>query len=166
MRGIGVGVVALMVLAACSQGGAPSDASSAATAVTRGAAAFGTLDPRFNATASAGGAVVTSGDVGDLTAVFASVDQASQLNFSASATPNGATGADVQLVSVVAQDTGGVLKGMDAAAKRTFGDALLTAASKAWPNASISLLISDPAGASGTIIGSRPQGGQNTVFAS
>jgi hypothetical protein len=58
-----------------------------------------------------------------------------------------------------------VLKGLDATAKKSLGDAILTAASTAWPNATISLLVSDPAGGGGQIIGSRPKGGPNTVLA-
>ena len=58
----------------------------------------------------------------------------------------GARGPDVTSISVVAQDTGGLLKSLDAAGKRSLGDAILTAAGTAWPNASVSLLISDPGG--------------------
>jgi hypothetical protein len=65
---------------------------------------------------------------------------------------------------VIAQDSGGLLKGMDTAAKQSLGDAILTAAGAAWPNASVSLLVSGPTGG-GTIIGQRPKGGPNNVIA-
>jgi hypothetical protein len=42
---------------------------------------------------------------------------------------------------------------------------MLNAAAAAWPNASISLLISDASGGSGTVIGNHPKGGQNTIIA-
>ena len=45
-------------------------------------------------------------------------------------------------------------------------EAMLTAASTAWPNASVSLLVSDPSGAGGQIVGIRAAGGTNTVIVS
>ncbi len=120
----------------------------------------------FDPTQAVGQGANSSSAVGDAASVFASIQQASQLKIAASVNPPGSTGADVALVSIVAQDSGGLLKGMDSAAKRSLADALLTSASTAWPNASISLLISDPAGAGGTVIGNRPKGGPNTVIAS
>jgi len=84
----------------------------------------------------------------------------------ANSSPPGAKGGDVQTVSVNCQDTGGLLKGLDATGKRTLGEAMLTAAAEAWPNASVSLLVSDPSGASGQIIGIRTAGGANTVIVS
>ena len=44
------------------------------------------------------------------------------------------------------------------------GDTILTAAGTAWPNASVSLLVSSTVG-SGSIIGQRPKGGPNNVIA-
>jgi hypothetical protein len=93
------------------------------------------------------------------------VPQISQLRLTVNASPPNASGADVTAVSVIAQDPAGLLKSLDGAGKQTLGDAMLTAAATAWPNATISLLISDVSGGSSQIIGNRPQGGPNTVIA-
>jgi hypothetical protein len=126
------------------------------------------LDPRFNPTAAAGGGINASNALSadDITTAFKSVPQASQLKLMANSSPPGAKGADVQTISVIAQDTSGLLKTLDPTGKRAMGDALLTAAGGAWPNAAVSMLISDPAGAGGAIIGSRGPGGPNTVIVS
>ena len=87
------------------------------------------------------------------------------MRFSANASPPGASGAAVLSVSVTGTDTAGVLKSLDAAARRTLGEALLTAASTAWPNASVSLLVTDPS-SDQSLIGTRPVGGPNIVVAS
>ena len=149
-----------VVLAACGTA-APAQVPSTP------AAPAGTSEapPGVSATEAVGYSANASGAVADLNQVFASVQQASQLQLSANSSPPGATGADVQTVSIVAQDKGGLLKSLDAAGKKTLGDALLNAAAQAWPNASISLLVSGPAGA-GTIIGQHAKGAQNTVIAS
>jgi hypothetical protein len=119
-----------------------------------------------SATEAVGYSSNATGVVADLSQVFASVQQATQLQLTANATPAGATGADVQSISIVGQDKGGLLKSLDVAGKQSLGGALLTAAAAAWPNATISLLITDPAGTGGTIIGQHPQGGQNSIIAS
>jgi hypothetical protein len=121
------------------------------------------VEAHFNPTEGIGGGSLGSNAVNDVASIFASVPQASQLKISANSSPPGATGADVQTVSVVAQDTGGVLKSLDASGKQSLGDAILTSAGTAWPNATISLLVTDPSGSS--LIGSRPKGGPNTVIA-
>ena len=164
---LGVVVAAMLLVGACSPGLAPPAPASAPTleadvptAVTLGS------DPRLNPTAAVGGGVNASNVItaDDILNVFKSVPQASQLKVTANSSPPGAKGSDVQSVSVNCQDVGGVLKTLDATAKQTFGDALLTAAGTAWPNASVSLLVSDPSGAGGQIIGTRSPGGPNTVF--
>jgi len=168
IRGVGLALIAVVVLGACSQP-PPSQPSTAPTAEV-GAAPTAPVssDPRLDPTAAVGGGInastAISGD--DLTTVFKSLPQASQLKITANSSPPGAKGSEVQSVSVNCQDTGGVLKSLDAAGKRTLGDALLTAAGAAWPNASVSLLVSDPSGASGQIIGIRAAGGANTVIVS
>jgi hypothetical protein len=128
----------------------------------------GTLEARFNPTAAIGqGANVSSAvAVDDLAPIFAAVQQSGQMRFSANATPAGARGADVQSVSIRAEDTGGVLRGLDSAGRRTLGEALLSAAAAAWPQARVSLLVVDASGAAGQIIGSRPPGGPNSVIVS
>ena len=125
-------------------------------------------DPRLNATAAVGGGINASNAISadDIASVFKSLPQASQLKVTANSSPPGAKGSDVQSVSVNCQDTGGVLKGLDPPGKRTLGEAMLTAAAAAWPNASVSLLVSDPAGTGGQIIGIRAPGGANTVIVS
>ena len=102
----------------------------------------------------------------DLKTVFASVPQIDKLRLTANSSPPGAKSGDVVTVSVIAQDGGGLLKELDQTAKRSLGEALLTAAGTAWPNASVSLLVSDPSGAGGQIIGSRGAGGPNTIIVS
>ena len=102
----------------------------------------------------------------EISNVFKSLPQVSQLKMAANSSPPGAKGSDVQSVSVNCQDIGGVLKGLDAPGKRTLGEAMLAAAGAAWPNASVSLLVSDPSGAGGQIIGIRAAGGTNTVIVS
>ena len=96
----------------------------------------------------------------DLKTVFASVPQIDKLRLTANSSPPGAKSGDVTSVSVIAQDGGGLLKELDQTAKRSLAEALLTAAGAAWPNASVSLLVSDPAGAGGQIIGSRARAGR------
>lgn len=169
---IGIGILALAVLAACSSASnAPSassdSAAAAATAIATAVAGPATVGASFNATAAAGGAISATGiSADDLNAVLAAVPQAKQLQIVANSSPPGAKGADVASVSLVATDTAGVLKSMDVSGKKALADGLLTAAGAAWPKASISLLISDPGGGSSTVIGTRPQGGPNTIIAS
>jgi hypothetical protein len=162
----GIALVALLVLGACSQSAPP--AGNAPTAVTEAPTAVTTLEARFDATAAVGGGINSSNTVvsGDLTTVFASVPQIDKLRITANSSPPGAKSGDVTSVSVIAQDGGGLLKGLDETTKRSLGEALLTAAGAAWPNASVSLLVSDPAGAGGQIIGSRGKGGPNTIIVS
>ena len=151
-----------LVLVACG-GAAPSQTGSTSGGGTPG----GSEAPRTSSTAdTVGYGVNATGAVADLSQVFGSVQQATQLQLTANSTPAGATGADVQSISIVAQDKGGLLKSLDAAGKQSLGNALLTAAAAAWPNADISLLVSDPAGGGGTIIGNHPKTGQNTIIAS
>jgi hypothetical protein len=119
----------------------------------------------FNPTEAVGGGANSSSTVANVSNVFASVPQISQLRLTVNASPPNASGADVTAVSVIAQDPAGLLKSLDGAGKQTLGDAMLTAAATAWPNATISLLISDVSGGSSQIIGNRPQGGPNTVIA-
>jgi hypothetical protein len=164
-----VGLVVLFGLAACSQS-SPPPVESAATAVApaiEAAKPAASAEGRFNPTEAVGGGAAGSSAVSadDLTRIFSAVPQASQLKVSANSSPPGATGTDVATVSVLAQDSGGVLKGLNADAKKTLGDAILTAAGTAWPNATVSLLVSDPAGGGGSIIGSRPKGGPNSILA-
>jgi hypothetical protein len=163
MRAMAVGVVVGLILTACGQA-APREPepTAAIEGVTPVASA---VEGHFNPTEAIGQGANSSSSVTDVASVFAAVQQASQLKITANSSPPGATGGDVQSVSVIAQDTGGVLKGLNADGKQTLGNALLNAAVAAWPNASISLLISDPAGASGTIIGNHPKGGQNSIIA-
>jgi len=176
-RALGAGLAALLVLGGCAQNSTP-ETSTAPTTITAGnqpssavtvdATVVAGLDPRFNPTAAAGGGINASNAISadDLAAAFKSIPQASQLKLTANSSPPGAKGADVQTISVIAQDTSGVLKGLDPTGKRALGDALLTAAGAAWPNAAVSMLISDAVGAGGQIIGSRGPGGPNTVIVS
>jgi hypothetical protein len=172
MRSAAPGLIAGLILAvamvACSQAAPPAvqPGSGGISAVEGATPAVTGVVGHFNPTEAVGGGANSSGAVNDVAAVFAGVQQASQLRITANASPPGATGPDVTSISVVAQDTGGLLKGMDATGKRTLADAILTAAGTAWPNASVSLLISDPSGAGGTVIGTRPKGGPNNVIAS
>jgi hypothetical protein len=179
IRAVVAGLVAMVVLGACSQSSpppttAPTTVSQASTAVSQAAtslsegATTATLDPRFNPTAAAGGGINASNVISadDIVAAFKAVPQASQLKVTANSSPPGAKGADVQSVSVVAQDASSLLKSLDPDGKRALGDALLTAAGAAWPNASVSLLVTDATGAGGQIIGSRIAGGGNTVIVS
>ena len=166
LRGLLVGLAMLGALVACSQSSAPVNTGAVATAVLESATPAASVDAPFNPTeAVAGGALASNAVAADeITRAFTSVPQAAQLKFTANSSPPGATGADVATISIVAQDGGGVLKDMDQAGKQSLGDAILTAAGTAWPNASVSLLVSGPAG-SGTIIGQRPRGGPNSVIA-
>src|SRR5579859_4919914 len=164
-----VGLVVASLLAACSQAAPPAEqtsSGSASTSAVEGATPAGTAVGHFNPTEAVGGGANSSSSVTDLASVFASVNQASQLKITANSSPPGATGADVQSVSVLAQDPDGLLSSLDVAAKQSLADALLTAAGAAWPNASISMLITASNGAGGTIIGNRVKGGPNTVIAS
>jgi hypothetical protein len=163
---LGTSVVALLVLGACSQAAPP--AGNVPTAVTEAATAVASLEARFDATAAVGGGVNSSNSVvaDDLKTVFAAVPQIDKLRLTANSSPLGAKNVDVTSVSVVAQDGGGLLKELDETGKRSLADALLTAAGTAWPNASVSLLVSDPSSAGGTIIGSRAKGGPNTIIVS
>ncbi len=168
LRAFVVALAALAVLGACSQS-SQSSAGSAPTAIAEIIATAETsTDPRFNPTAAAGGGINASNAISadDITTALKAVPQASQLKLMANSSPAGAKGGDVQSVSIIAQDAGGLLKSLDATGKKTLGDALLTAAGTAWPNASVSLLVTDPAGAGGQIIGSRAPGGANTVIVS
>jgi hypothetical protein len=164
-RAVGVGALALVVLGACSQGAAPQ--AGVATSVAQLATDEPTLEARFNATAAVGGGINASNAVSadDVTSVLAAVPGISSLKVTANSSPPGAKGADVTSVSLIAQDSGGLLKTLDAAGKRTLAEAILTAAGTAWPKAGVSLLVTDPAGSGGQIIGSRGPGGPNTVIA-
>jgi hypothetical protein len=119
----------------------------------------------MNPTAAVGGGVNTSSaaSADELQAAFASVPQVGQLQLTASLNPPAAKGADVASITVTAQDTGGLLKGLDANAKRALAEAMLNAAATAWPKATVSLLVSAPTGG-GQIIGTRAPGAANTVF--
>jgi hypothetical protein len=162
---IGAGAAVALVFGACGQAvpSAPT-AGPEPTSVAAGTP-LPTVEGHFNPTEAIGQGANASNAVSDVASVFATVQQASQLHFTANSSPPGATGADVQTVSIVAQDTGGLLKGLDPTGRQSLGNALLSAAATAWPNASISLLISDASGAGGTIIGNHPKGGQNAVIA-
>jgi hypothetical protein len=175
-RALIVSTIVLTILAACSQGAVPTaNPPATATTATTGSTSTtmdsatpqGTVEGHFNPTEAVGGGANASNAVAadEISKVMAAIPQAAQLRVSANSSPPGATGPDVTTVSLIAQDNGGLLKGLDGAGKRTLGDAILTAAATAWPNASVSLLVSDPASNSGTIIGSRPKGGPNTVIA-
>jgi hypothetical protein len=161
---LGVGAAVGMVLAACSTSPASSQSGSAPTAQTD-TPAGPTADPRMNPTAAVGGGVNTSSSASsdELTSVFGSVPQSGQLKITASSNPAGARGEDVSSITITAQDTGEILKSMDANAKKSLADAMLNAAGTAWPKATISLLLSAPAGG-GQVIGTRVPGGPNTVF--
>jgi hypothetical protein len=162
----GIATAALLVLGACSQSAPP--AANGPTVAADVGTAVATLEPRFDATAAVGGGMNASNALvtDDVKAVFAAVPQIDKLRLAANASPPGAKGGDVTSVSVTAQDGGGLLKELDKAGKTSLAEALLTAAGTAWPNASVSLLVSDPAGAGGTIIGSRAKGGPNTIIVS
>jgi hypothetical protein len=165
-RPFGAAVVAWLVLGACSQAATPL--ANVPTAVTAIATPVASLEARFDATAAVGGGVNSSNAVStdDIKTVFASIPQIDQLVVTANSSPPGAKGGDVTSVSVIAQDGGGLLKGLDPTAKKSLAEALLTTAGTAWPNASVSLLVADPAGAGGQIIGSRAKGGPNTIIVS
>lgn len=167
VRALAMALLTLIALAACSQGAAPSvdTAEPIATSAIQGATPVGSVEGHFNPTEAVGGGANSSRAVTDVSSVFAAVPQISQLRLSANASPPGATGADVASVSIVAQDVGGLLKGLDGPGKQSLGDAILTSASAAWPNAAISLLVTDASGGGSQIIGSHPRGGPNTVIA-
>src|SRR5207237_244307 len=81
------------------------------------ASAVASLEARFDPTAAVGGGSNASGAVTaeQLQTIFASVQQASQLRFTANSSPPGATGAAVTSVSIRAEDAGsGALKSLDA----------------------------------------------------
>lgn len=163
-----VGGIVALSLAACSQAAPPAPTATAAgpqaTSAVEGATPQGTVAGHFNPTEAVGGGANSSSAVTDVSSIFSAVPQAAQLRISANSTPPGASGADVQSVSVLAQDGGGLLKSLDAAGKQALGNAILDAARTAWPNATVSLLVSDPTGG-GQIIGTQPKGGTNTVIA-
>jgi hypothetical protein len=161
-----LGMATLVVLAACSLP-LPQGAASGPTAPpVQTPPPAATLEPRFNPTAAIGLGASASAALtpDDLAPVFAAVQQSGQLRFMATASPPGARGVDVLSVSIRAEDTGGVLRAMDATGRRTLGEALLTAAGTAWPRARVSLLVVAADGAPGQIIGSRPPGGPNSVI--
>jgi hypothetical protein len=166
MRPLLAGVLVLALLGACSQA-APITPTEVVATIESVPTSASTLTPRFNATAAVGGGVNASGAVTDeqLKTVFAAVQQAAQMKISANSSPPGATGAAVTSVSITAEDSGGVLKSMDPAARKALGEALLTAAATAWPQAIVTLLVTDPASSS-QIIGTRPKGGPNMVIGS
>jgi hypothetical protein len=162
----GTSLVALLVFGACSQSAPPAASAPTVVTVTDAATPAETLEARFDATAAVGGGMNSSNTVvsDDLKTVFASVPQVDKLRLTANSSPPGAKSGEVTSVSVIAQDSGGLLKELDHTAKQSLAEALLTAAGAAWPNASVSLLVSDPAGAGGQIIGSRGAGGPNTII--
>jgi hypothetical protein len=165
-RALVAALVIAVGLAACSQAVPPAVGTTpVATSNIEGVTPMVTgVEGHFNPTEATGGGAMGSNTVSDPAAIFAAIPKASQLKISANASPPGTSGPDVTAVSVIAQDPGGVLKELDAASKQSLGDAILTTAGGAWPNATISLLVSSTAGG-GSIIGSRPKGGPNTVFA-
>jgi hypothetical protein len=167
IRALGIGLLAAVLLGACAQAAPTVSSGAPAAAVEAAPTAPTSDDPRLNPTAAVGGGVNASNAISadDISSVFKSLPQASQLKMTANSSPPGAKGSDVQSISVNCQDTGGVLKGLDASGKRSLGEAMLTAAGAAWPNASVSLLVSDPSGAGGQIIGIRAAGA-NTVIIS
>lgn len=163
-----IGLVLPGVLVACSQAAPPAvKTATEPTSAIEGATPAASAEGHFNPTEAVGGGSNASTAVAadEIARIFASVPQASQLRFSANSSPPGASGPEVATVSVVAQDNGGLLKGLDPSAKKTLAEAILTAAGGAWPNAAVSLLVTDPAGGGSPIIGSRPKGGPNTVIA-
>jgi hypothetical protein len=167
-RGFAVGVLVLGLMAACSaQSSAPPapQQTQAVATVAEAVTAVASLEARFDPTAAVGGGSNASGAVTaeQLQSIFASVQQASQLRFTANSSPPGATGAAVTSVSIRADDAGGTLKSLDANGRKTLGDALLTAAGTAWPQARVTLLVTDPS-SSTQIIGTRSPGGPNTVI--
>jgi hypothetical protein len=168
MRVLGTGVLAAVLLGACSQAAPPQSGPAPAAPAEAAPTAPSSTDPRLNPTAAVGGGINASNAISadDVISVFKSLPQASQLKMTANSSPPGARGGEVQSVSVSCQDTGGLLKSLDATGKRSLGEAMLTAAGAAWPNASVSLLVSDPSGAGGQIIGIRAAGGANTVIVS
>jgi hypothetical protein len=155
-----------VALGACSQPAPVAPTAAATAGIIEGATPQGTTEAHFNPTEAIGGGSNASVAVSaqDLARVFAAVQQISQLNVTASTTPPGANGPDVTGVSVIANDKGSLLKGLDPNAKKNLGEALMDAAAAAWPNADVSLLVTDPSGTGGTIVGSRAKGGPNTVF--
>jgi hypothetical protein len=161
VRALAAGLIVL-VLEACASSAAPAPSATQDVATVQSVA---TLSARFDPTAAVGGGSNASGAVtaDQLKTIFGGVQPAAQLNISANASPPGATGSAVTSVSINATDSSGVLKGMDAAARHAMADALLTAAGAAWPQASISMLLSDP-GSRTTMVGTRPPGGPNTVI--
>jgi hypothetical protein len=164
-RSLGTGLLVLMVLGACSQASnVPVAPPAVVSTVVEARTALASLEARFDPTAAVGGGANVSGSIStdDIARVFAALPQAAQMRFTANSSPQGATGAAVESVSITAQDTGGVLKALDATAKKTLGEALLNAAGSAWPKARITLLATDSAGSQ--LIGTRPPGGPNTVI--
>jgi hypothetical protein len=168
IRALAIGTLAIALLGACSQSSPSSSSSAPAAPVEAAPTAPSSTDPRLNPTAAVGGGINASNviSVDDVANVFKALPQASQFKITANSSPPGAKGSEVQSVSVNCQDTGSVLKSLDAAGKRTLGEAMLTAAGTAWPNASVSLLVSDPSGGGGQIVGIRAAGGTNTVIVS
>jgi hypothetical protein len=166
VRALSAGIVAMVVLGACSQGAPPTSDSGVPTSAAETATAVGTLDPRFNATAAVGGGINASNAVpaDDIKAAFASVPQIDQLKLTVNSSPPGARGQDVTSASIAAQDTGGLLNAMDGAGRRALAESILNAAASAWPRASLTLLISAAAGGSGPIIGTHQPGGANSVI--
>jgi hypothetical protein len=159
-------IATLVVLAACSPPLPQSGSSGPTAPPVQTAPPAATLEPRFNPTAAIGLGTNVSVELtpDDLASAFAAVQHSGQMRFTARASPPGARGADVVSVSIRAEDTGGVLRGMDAMGRRTLGEALLTAAGTTWPRARVSLLVVAADGAPGQIIGSRPPGGPNSVI--
>src|SRR5712692_1890640 len=116
-RALSAGVVAAIVLAACSQSAPPAVGPTTppvvATSAVEGSPAIATVEGHFNPTEAVGGGANSSNAVSNVASVFAAVQQASQLKLTANSSPPGATGPAVQSVSVLAQDAGGLLKGLD-----------------------------------------------------
>jgi hypothetical protein len=156
----------LLALAACSQP-VPVTPTQVVATIQSVATSAATLEPRFDPTAAVGGGVNASGAIAaeQLRTVFGAVQQSAQMRFTANASPPGATGSAIKSISITAEDAGGVVKTLDATSRRALGEALLTAAGTAWPQASITLLVTDPSSSS-QLIGSRPPGGPNIVIAS
>jgi hypothetical protein len=156
----------LIVLAACSQSAAPPAVQATAPAVAQvGATAVTSVEPRMNPTAAMGGGINASNALSpdDLKAALSAVPEIDQLSLSANSSPAGAKGDAVLSVSITGQDPKGMLAKLDAAAKKSLAEAILTGAGTAWPKASISLLVT---GGSSPIVGSRQPGGPNMVIAS
>src|SRR5260370_12320324 len=126
IRAPGMVLLTVVLLAACSQS-SPSQTSNPPTSVEAAPTAPASNDPRLNPTAAVGGGINASNAISadDISNIFKSVSQFSQLKIAANSSPPGAKGSDVQSVSVNCQDIGGALTTLQPARKRTLRAALL-----------------------------------------